>query len=77
MTAWIAALSFRHYQMLTDLLRVRPHLTPDELALHLLEREHGRVFGQRTHAAETPGDNDDADEVTEPSGGFARAVRPH
>lgn len=55
MTAWIAQLNMRQFFMLRDLSHALK-MTPDKLALHLLEREHGRVFGTGA----------DEDEVTSP-----------
>lgn len=55
MRAWIAQLSIRHHLMLLELCEALGR-KPDALALHLLEREHGRVFGTGA----------DEDEVTLP-----------
>lgn len=55
MNAWIAQLNMRHHRMLVELSEALDR-KPDKLALHLLEREHARVFGER----------DGDDEVTSP-----------
>lgn len=44
---WVTSLSIEQYVMLSELSGALGNMKPDKLAIHLLEREHARVFGTR------------------------------